>query len=100
MKRIYSVEISLTVMVCAESGKKAEEHARRWLSDIVSQENHNANITAHCEVTNPADDEAAGIPWGDSDDDDPDRTVGEWVALAKAAPPADPRQVTLPGVSL
>jgi len=98
MKRIFSVEISLTVMVCAESGEDAERYAKRGVADIMSQERHSADVRALGEVTNPADDDAAGIPWGYSEDGDEDRSVGEWVALAKATPPTDPRQVTLPGV--
>lgn len=98
MKRIYSVEISITVMVCAESGEDAERYAKRNAADIFREERHVAAVYCSGEVTDPASDDAAGIPWGDSDPANPDRTVGEWVALAKAAPPADPRQVTLPGV--
>lgn len=98
MKRIFSVEISLTVMVCAESKEEAAEYVERNSDMIAHEGRHGAVILSHGEVTDPGKDDAAGIPWGHCDDAQPDRTVGEWVALAKAAPPADPRQVTLPGV--
>lgn len=87
MKRIFSVEISLTVMVCAESPEAAEEFVESNAGMIVREEIHGTAVRSTGEVTDPASDDAAGIPWGYYSKDEPtDRTVGEWVALAKAAP--------------
>ena len=83
MKRIYLVEIRLEVMVCAESAEEAERYAARNSADMISEESHNADANSLGEVTNPSEEYATSIPWGY--DGDEERTVGEWVALAKAA---------------
>lgn len=90
--KVYRVEIRYEVFVCAPDESDAEKEVQDNRREIVTSET--PQITTLGPLEQVAADEGRQIPWGWRDEANPDRTVGEWVALAKA----DPRQVTLPGV--
>lgn len=84
-KRIYRVSITAEVLVCAESEEDAEELAEDAWYDIRSDEtfSFSAGVAKHI-----AANEKDSLPWGYRDEANPDRTVGEWLALAPAKPEA------------
>lgn len=96
--RVYCVEIRYEVFVCAPDESEAEEEVQDNRREIVTSET--PQITTLGPLEQVTADEGRQLPWGWRDEANPDRTAGERVALAKATPPADPRQGTLPGVSL
>lgn len=76
-KQLYVVELLQELVVVAESKQEAEALARDADYDTPS-----VSATELCFL--PADWDLDCIPWGEQDDSNPDRTVGEWIELGAA----------------
>jgi hypothetical protein len=98
--RLYEVEVTVRVMVLAATRGEAESFAERDEGSCISDSLHDAWARAH-EPGVLDGDLADTLPW--HDEDVPDRTCAEWLALiretdaqAKREAEFAARQVPLP----
>lgn len=76
MKKLFTVTIETEIVVLAETAKEAEEYAADELRELDSyQYDFHAMEMAHL----PGDWDVKSIPYGDVDEEHPDRTIQEWI---------------------
>lgn len=81
--RLYEVEVTVRVMVLAESKTDAERFAERDEGGCISDSLH-GDAFAHAHEPKTLDGDLADtLPW--HDEDVPDRTCAEWLAEIQAA---------------
>ncbi len=79
--KLYTVAIETEIVVLANSPGEAEEQAANAQSDLSESDyGIHARNMSHL----PAEWEMDSIPFGEKDDDDPDRTLGEWIERGAA----------------
>jgi hypothetical protein len=78
MKQLYNVELTREIVVLAESREEAERRA------LEADDDGDPDVHAHEMTYYPGDWDDDCIPFGDRDDEDPDRTVGKWIELGAA----------------
>ena len=77
--KLYTVTLSAEIVVLAESKEEAEDIALLHL-DVIDHLDADAQPMGHM----PSDWDGSEIPFGERDEDAPDRTVGEWIELGAA----------------
>jgi hypothetical protein len=84
-KQLFVVQLSTEVIVLAESREAAEEYARDEYKELVS-DGLGPDAMAAPMTYYPGEWDEGSIPYGtiDSDGDDPDRTIRDWVAMGAA----------------
>lgn len=80
-KRLFTVTLEMEIVVVAESERDAEEGARDAIKELDSYE---FLTRAQPMRRLPSAWTLKALPWGDRDEDNPDRTVGQWVDLGAA----------------
>ncbi len=77
-KQLYVVEITTEIVVLADDAKEAEALAfdEFRMNNIDDFDMHATDMTYY-----PANWDDKAIPYGHREEDDPDRTIGEWIKL-------------------
>lgn len=78
--KLYTVTLSAEIVVLAESKEEAEDIALHGSDDAIDHLDADAQPMGHM----PSDWDGSEIPFGECDEDAPDRTVGEWIELGAA----------------
>lgn len=89
-KKLFVVEVMTELVVLADDEAEAEELAR----DSKYDGDWECDFSAREMTYLPNDWELRALPYGHRDDDDPDRTIEEWVKLG-AAPKYSARKAQL-----
>jgi hypothetical protein len=77
-KQLFVVTVTTETVVLAEDMHEAEALARDDLNDIMF-DGGGPDVMASPMTYYPGDMDEGCIPYGHRDDEDPDRTIGEWV---------------------
>ena len=79
-KKLWTVTMQTEVVVVAENEFEAEESAQAALRE--GDLDHSSVVQGMSYI--PSGWNKNSIPWGDRSEEDPDRTLGQWIELGAA----------------